>query len=148
MRILAAWTSLSERRYLAEFSFVRSWPKAARNRTLAIKRSEVLTMRIAAILIVLSLASGCATYAPGPVPLLGTVLPEACLPEFDNIAEEQKCGDWFYDLGIAAARDDISRTGYYNPNEELLTDEYLLNRFAQGYKDARTTVGAPSMAGY
>ena len=109
-------------------------------------------MRVAAILIALSLASGCATYAPGPSsspsPLLGTVLPEACLPELDYVADEQRCGDWFYDLGIAGAKYDISRTGYYNPNGELLTDEYRLNRFAQGYKDARTTLGAPSMASY
>ena len=113
-------------------------------------------MRIAAILIALSLTSGCATYVPGPSPshspslspLLGTVLPEACLPEFYYVADEQRCGDWFYDLGIAGAKDDISRTGYYNPNGELLTDEYRLNRFAQGYKDARTALGAPSMASY
>lgn len=105
-------------------------------------------MRIAAILIALSLTSGCATYAPGPSPLLGTVLPEACSPELDYVADEQRCGDWFYDLGVAGAKYDISRTGYYNPNGELLTDEYQLNRFAQGYKDARTTLGAPSMASY
>jgi hypothetical protein len=96
---------------------------------------------------VLLILSGCATYSPGPSPISVAVLPESCNAE-DLKVSEIACGYWFYELGTLEAKYDVERMGYYSPSREMPVDEYVLNRFAQGYRAARTTLGAPSVLSY